>query len=201
MRWRTTMILAGFLVVGAASSAGAEPKLLHPWGMSLSAGGGVNDFAGEDLRDITGTGGAWDARFAFGTRQYVGIEAAYLGTAQSIDAIGMEEDAVLLSNGVEADVRFNALKGDFQPYVFAGAAWKRYDLTNTDTNTSDVNDQDDVLEVPVGCGIGYNYRGVIFDARASYRFAAEEDLLPASDGDGASTLDNFNVAAHVGIEF
>ena len=72
---------------------------------------------------------------------------------------------------------------------------------DTDTNTSDVSDQDDVLEVPMGIGIGYRYQGLIFDARAAYRLAVDEDLVPASDGDGASELDNINVAAHVGIEF
>ena len=198
---RTVSGLVGLLFVFlGSSSAGAEP-LLHPWGMSITAGGGVNDFVGEDARDMARTGGAWDARLAFGTRQYVGIEAAYLGTAQAIDAIGMEEDAVLLANGVEGAVRVTPLRGALQPYVFAGAAWKRYDLTNTDTNTSDVSDQDDVLEVPVGIGVGYRYQQLVFDARASYRFAGGEDLFPASDGDGAGTLDTINVAAHVGVEF
>jgi len=203
MRQGTIALCAGlFLALMAAPvSAEGEKTLLHPWGMSVSAGGGVTDFAGEELRDMTGPGGAWDARFTFGTRQYLGIEAAYLGTAQSIDAIGMEENAVLVSNGAEAAVRVSPLRGSLQPYVFAGAAWKRYDLANTDTNTSDVSDQDDVLEVPMGIGIGYRVAGLIFDARAAYRLAVDEDLVPASDGDGASELDNLNVAAHVGIEF
>ena len=201
MTRRLMAIVAGLFLIFVASSASGE-ELLHPWGMSLSAGGGVNDFVGDDLREMTGTGGAWDARFVFGTRQYVAIEAAYLGSAQEINALGMEENALLVSNGVEGTVRVNVPTGmALQPYAFGGAAWRRYDLANTDTNTSSVEETDDVLELPVGIGVGYTWKGLIVDARGSYRFAAEEDLVPASDGDGRSTLDNFNVSAHVGIEF
>ena len=63
---------------------------------------GVLDFARDDLPDMTGTAGSWDARFQSGTRCYLGFEAAYLGSAQSIDAIGLDQDATLLSNGVGA---------------------------------------------------------------------------------------------------
>jgi hypothetical protein len=204
MRHKTIAVFAGLLLALFASAARAEgtENLLHPWGMSLSAGAGVNDFVGEDLRDMTTTGGAWDARFTFGTRQYVGFEAAYLGSVQEIDAIGMEENAVLVSNGIEGSVRIQVPTGiGLYPYAFGGAAWKRYDLANTDTNTSDVSESDDVLEIPAGIGVAYNYKGLLVDVRGAYRFAVEEDLVPAADGDGASTLDNFNVSAHLGIEF
>ena len=200
MTRRTTALCAGFALALAATPALAERSLLHPWGMGLTAGGGVTDFAGDDLRAMTDTAGAWDARFVFGTRQYIGLEAAYIGTAQNINALGMAENTELISNGAEAAVRVSPLRGAIQPYAFAGAAWKRYDL-NADTNTSDVRDVDDVLEVPMGIGIGYRYNGLLLDARGSYRVAFDEDLVPNHDGTGASSLDNFNVSAHVGVEF
>lgn len=177
------------------------------WGMAVSAGGGVNDFTGDAMRDITGTGGSWDARLALGTRQLIGFEAAYLGTAQSIDAIGLETDALLVSNGAEALVRVNLLPGPLQPYAFGGVAWKRYDLTNTDTNTSDVVGSDDVYELPLGVGVNAKSQGLIFDVRGAYRIATGEDLVPdrdiddARDNEGFSALDNFNVSGHVGVEF
>lgn len=197
-----------------------EPVIVEPtviksdsfrdrWGLAVSAGGGVNDFTGDAMRDITGTGGAWDARLAIGTKQVIGFEAAYIGTAQSIDAIGLEDDALLVSNGAEGLVRVNLLPGRFQPYAFGGVAWKRYDLTRTETNTSDVIDQDNVFELPLGVGANARYAGMLFDIRAAYRIATGEDLVPERDlddvrptpGESFSTLDNFNVSAHVGVEF
>lgn len=178
-----------------------EKTLLYPWGMAVSAGGGVMDFAGDSARDITGTAGQWDARIAFGTRQPIGFEAAYIGTAGSIDAIGLDSDAMLVSNGAEGLLRVNFVPGVVQPYAFGGVAWRRYDLTNTDTNTSDVIGQDDVLEVPLGLGIGFRTGSLILDARAAYRVATDEDLIPNEDQTGFSTLDSVNISGHVGVEF
>lgn len=178
-----------------------EKTLLYPWGMAVSAGGGVMDFAGESARGMTGTAGQWDARVAFGTRQAIGFEAAYIGTAGSIDAIGLDSDAMLVSNGAEGLLRVNLVPGPVQPYAFGGVAWRRYDLTNTDTNTSDVIGQDDVLEVPLGVGLGFRAGGLLLDARAAYRVATDEDLIPNEEQTGFSTLDSVNVSGHVGVEF
>ena len=54
-----------------------------------------------------------------------------------------------------------------------------------------MNDVDDVLEVPVGIGIDHRFKGLLLDARGSYRISYDEDLVSNTDGDGASTLDNF----------
>ena len=178
-----------------------ERTLLYPWGMAVSAGGGVMDFAGDSARDMTGTAGQWDARLAFGTRQAIGFEAAYIGTAGSIDAIGLDTDAMLVSNGAEGLLRVNFVPGVVQPYAFGGVAWRRYDLTNTDTNTSDVIGQDDVLEVPLGVGLGFRTGSLILDARAAYRIATDEDLIPNEEQTGFSTLDSVNVSGHIGVEF
>src|SRR4029453_13089264 len=124
--------------------AGATSSRLLPWGMSVSAGGGVTAFADDKMRDVTDTAGSWEARLTLGTRERVAVEAAYLGSAQAIDSLGLDSDAVLVSKRP-------------QPYVLAGAAWRRYEVTNASFNTSSLNNQDDVLEAPLGLGLSYRY--------------------------------------------
>ena len=73
----------------------------------LLVGGGYEDFTNSTLRNMTGGAGAWNARVIAGTRQYVGVEAAYVGAARGIDALGVQSNALLLSNGVEGALRLN----------------------------------------------------------------------------------------------
>lgn len=207
---RTTRFAA--VAVGLALALGAgiaaadereEPNLIIPYGMSIHVGGGVAGFVDEGMRDMTDPAGEWEARAVFGTRLIVGFEAGYSGTVQSIDALGLDTDALLLSTGVEGLVRLHLLdEGGIRPYMFAGAGWRRYDLTNADVNTSSVLETDDVLEIPVGVGVGYQIGRVIVDVRGTVRPTFEEDLVPAAAEDEENTpLDTWNVAARVGFEF
>ena len=56
-------------------------------------GGGFEDFTNSTLQNMTGGAGTWNARFVAGTRQYIGVEAAYVGSARSIDALGLQSNA------------------------------------------------------------------------------------------------------------
>jgi len=178
-------------------------------GFSLSAGGGASGFTSETARNATQSGGDWDVRATIGTRLPVAAEISYLGSAQTIDALGLDDSAVLVGNGVQAAVRLNLL-GDtsLQPFIFAGAAWRRYDLANTDSNTSDVTDNDDVVEFPIGAGLSFRTRqGFLLDARGEFRAATNEDLMPSLTVDGPLGNDNkaslhrWGVTANVGYEF
>lgn len=193
------VFLGGALVAGNA--AAEEPELITEYGMSLTAGGGVAGFTDETMRDTADVGGAWDVRAALGTRSPIAIEAAYVGSAQSIQAIGLDNDAVLLGTGVEALARVNVLPDeDFTPYVFAGAGWKRYDLTNVDTNTSAVSDSDDLLEIPMGVGAAYRFSGFVADVRGEFRAATDADLI-AQDTDEEIEMHTWGATAQVGYEF
>ena len=182
-----------------------EPTMFQRLGFSLSAGAGVAGFTSDSLRSTTSDGGLWDVRATLGTRQRIAIEAAYVGSAQSIDALGLDDSAVLLSNGVQGNLRLNLIANlDVQPFVFAGAAWRRYSITNTDANTSDISDEDDVLEIPVGVGIAYRYRGLVLDARGEYRPSFDEDLMQSrntTDTQDRATMDRYGVQANIGFEF
>jgi hypothetical protein len=175
-------------------------------GFSLSLGGGVTDFTDEDMRDTTGVGGSWAVRATLGTKTPIGFEGSYIGSAQAIDALGIDDDAVLVSNGLQGAMRLNAVIGaPVTPFLFGGVAWSRFDLANTATNTSDIADKDDLLEIPVGLGIGGSYRGFGYDLRGELRFATNEDMVPElsagrDTGDRAS-MHRWGVNATLGYGF
>ena len=188
-----------------ASPALAEQKddVLAPLGVSVTVGGGVGGFTDSMMRDMTGVAGGWGVRVTVGSHTLVGFEAAYMGGLQSIDSLGLDDNAQLLSSAVEADLRLNVLRpfSDFvlQPYLFMGGAWKRYDLERVDTNVSDVRSRDDVVEIPMGIGIGCEIQRFVFDLRGAYRPAWDADLMPGADeGTG---LASWSAALHIGYDF
>jgi len=174
-------------------------------GVGLSAGAGVNSFANENLDAITDTGGAWSARLQFGTRAPISLEAAYIGTANRIATLGLD-DATLLSNGAEGALLLNLVRAPLtadgavmlKPYLLAGFAWKHYELTGADFNTSSVRDNDDVYEVPLGGGLALNVDRFLADARFDYRPSLDADLI-ATDDD--SSMQTWTVTGRLGVEF
>lgn len=184
----------------------AEPTMLdagrEPMGFSITAGGGLTQFINPTVQDFTDPGGLWGVRAAYGTRSRVALEAAYLGSAQNIEALGLDEDAVLLSTGLDATARLNLLTGAWQPYVTVGAAWKRYDLVRADINTSSVRDDDNVFEVPLSLGVSYRFRNLVIDGRAAFRPAVGSGLLDEETDDlrTTSSLHNYGLLATFGVE-
>ena len=173
-----------------------ERHLVTDIGVGASVGGGVSGFISPDVSRLTDIGGNWTARLTLGTREFVALEAAYIGSAQNISASGLDPDASLVSNGLEGALRVNLSRSDLQPYVFGGAAWKHYSLVNERFNDSVVQSSDDVLEIPVGLGLAYSIDAVLLDARADYRPAFDDELIG-----GLYTMDNWGVSARVGFEF
>ncbi|MGE0547139.1 MAG: hypothetical protein AB7O24_01525 [Kofleriaceae bacterium] len=177
-------------------------------GIEVAAGGGVAGFTGDALRSTTTDGGSWTVRASVGTRSPIAFEGSYIGSAQAIDALGLDDDAVLLGNGVQGALRLNMLMDEpVQPFLFGGLAWTRFQLTNSNTNTSDILDEDDVLEIPLGLGIAGKWSGLVLDLRGEFRVASEEDLVPAflsspdADADSAEDMHRWGVNATVGYEF
>ncbi|MBS1122311.1 MAG: hypothetical protein H6Q90_4539 [Deltaproteobacteria bacterium] len=172
------------------------------YGVSVSLGGGVAGFTNKTLRDTTRVGGDWTVRLTIGSRSMLAGEAAYIGSAQSIDALGLDSDALLVSNGIQGNLRLNLINDmPVQPFVYGGAAWRRYTLARDNFNTSDVLSKDDVLEIPLGVGIAAKTQGFLFDARGEARIATNEDLLPSIDRTGAAAMHRWSINANVGYEF
>ena len=186
--------------------------LLSGFGTSVQVGGGVFGFSDPDTVDFMDPGGSWTARLVFGTRMPLAIEAAYIGTANNISALGLDDSAFLLSNGVEGTVRWNIIStllggsidpgfGHIDPYVFGGVAYRRYSLMNEDFNTSSVNDNDNVGEVPFGGGLAWMMGGFALDVRGEYRVAFSDHDLFGDVGREGHELNTWNASARLGWEF
>lgn len=178
-----------------------EQRLAPKVGVGLLVGGGFQDFTGNNIRGVTGSAGYWNARVVLGTRQFVGFEGAYIGTAQDISALGLASNAMLISNGAEGALRVNVPIANgrslIEPFGFVGAGWSRFHVARSATNTSDIATNDDVLTVPYGAGLALGYAGFMADARFTYRSTFYEDLLRTTGGG----LDNWSVGGQLGFEF
>jgi opacity protein-like surface antigen len=174
-------------------------------GAAVAAGGGVSDFSRSSAREFINTGGFWELRGVFGTRSWVGLEAAYIGAAYGIESPA--DSTTLVSNGAELSGRLNLMRNSMrerdagvQPYALAGVAWKNYQLSG-DLETADVADGDNTFEVPVGAGLAFYFaERMMLDARFAYRFAFEDELIQPVGEDEAG-LDNWDVTARLGAEF
>src|SRR6185369_14007037 len=122
-------------------------------GVQAMVGGSATGFVEQGARSLTDTGGSWDGRLTVGTRLPVAVEAAYVGSAQGINALGLDTNAILLGNGAEGALRINMSTSRIQPYIFGGAGWMRYQLENTVVTNASMSGPDNVLTVPFGVGI------------------------------------------------
>jgi hypothetical protein len=170
-------------------------------GAGLLVGGGVEDFTDSSVRSVTGVGGSWTARAVAGTRQLVGLEGAYVGSARSLDMLGVGSSANLVANGIEGNVRVNVpimLRREqlLEPFGFVGVGWSHYQVTNTNINTADVASDDDVMALPVGGGLEYAIGRFMADARFTYKSTYYNDLMRTG-----GNLNNWGVSGQVGFSF
>jgi outer membrane protein OmpA-like peptidoglycan-associated protein len=168
--------------------------------LGIMIGGGVFEFADAETRVFAETGGAWTVRILILPRSVLSAEIAYVGSAQEIDALGLDSGAALVGTGVEAGLRLNAVgSGDINSYVFGGVGYTRFSLENADFNTSNVQDSDGVLIVPFGVGLSLPVtETVALDIRGLYRAAFGEELIPIEDPDGdENDLDSWSAVAQV----
>ena len=180
------------------------PSLYQPKseiGVAFTAGAGVADFAHGDARTNTGLGPAWTLRASAGTRRHVGVEATYVGSAQSIHGLGLADSKTLLTNGVEGAVRVTAqIKLDAalgEIFVLGGLGWARYTVSGLPAATANLHPSDDVLTTPFGGGIALCWRGFYADARFIFRPTFRESLITGtSNGD----LTNWGVGLSAGYE-
>lgn len=177
-------------------------------GTAFMLGGGATGFGDSDARDFANTAGSWAAQFIFGTRTPLGVQLTYEGTAGGIDAIGLDSDAILLSNGADVTLRWNILStfmrpmefaaGVVEPYVMGGVGYRRYSIINDDFNNSNIADSDNLGEAPVGGGIAWMANGFMLDVWGSYRFAFEDNLFGETNN---AALDRWGAGARLGFEF
>lgn len=198
--------LGGAGVARASAGTGADLDLgLQPNGPRIGAavllGGGVQSFTTSGARAVADFGAFWSARFMWGSRHPIGVEAAYIGSAQSLDALGLEPTALLVSNGAEAVLRLNVpvVRGAFlfEPFVIGGLGWSVYQIERTTTASADLASEDSVLKVPVGGGFAFGFHAFMADLRFTYRPSYFDDLFRAS----GAALNTWSMGALVGVQF
>jgi hypothetical protein len=175
-------------------------------GAAFQVGGGVSTFTG-DIQDTTDPGGLWSARATIGTRSLLGLEAAYVGTATKINALGIDDDneAGLISNGLEGALRLNLPMMTrtgvlLEPFGFGGIGWTRFDVINhSGPNTSSVSDGDSAFTIPFGGGLAVSANHFLVDARFTYR-AQFDDQIARNAGGSELSLGSWSVAAMLGYE-
>ncbi len=161
------------------------PKLGPPSkiGIEAAVGVGAIGFIDEGPKSVTGVGEQWDARLTFGSRSYLAIEAAYVGSLQSINSIGLSSDALLLGNGGRGYAAHQLHEGALQPYIFGGAGWTHYKLNNTAINDLGHRERGRRRHRADGGGpLGAPGQGVL-DRRARY-LPRHVQRGPAEHGDG-----------------
>jgi hypothetical protein len=175
-----------------------ERSIYDRLGLAIALGGGPEGFASQ-TNTGTHTGGGWNVRATVGTKSLLGFEASYIGSAQSIDALGLSNNAILVGNGLQGSLRLNLTRDyDVGLLLLGGMAWRRYDVTNTNTSSADLQPSDDVLEIPVGVGVQYPYRGLLFDVRADYRFTQYGNMMAAAS---SSDMNRWGVQGNIGYRF
>lgn len=168
-----------------------------PYDMAFTVGGSFSDYLREEARSFTSPGGGWEARAVFGTRSYLGAEAAYVASLNGMTALGVDDNARLMSNGAEGLARVNFTTSAWQPYVLAGLGWRHYNVVNTDVNTSSIDDTADAMVIPVALGISYRVQRMVMDLRGTYRPSFLDDISAAQ----SAPLDSASAAFNVGFEF
>jgi hypothetical protein len=196
----TALALAAIPGIAAAmdDSTAGERTLLTPAGEYFLVGGGLTNFADADLRDSFNVGGAWEARIGYGSRFFVGGELAYVGSARGADQFGFD----LLSNGGEAVVRlqYPYLVGSWllEPFAFGGIGWNHLSIRDADPG---MPDSDNIGVIPFGAGLSAGYRGLLVDARFTYRPTFSDEELRLTNNGTVGNLQSWAITASVGYEF
>ena len=165
-------------------------------------GGGYEDHAIRSGKAATSAGpvASWDLRLAAGTRQFIGLEAAYVGGARSVNGLGFATNTTLVNNGFEGNLRVNvpvvAGRALIEPFGFIGLGWQHYSLS-TAVATADVTRTDDVMTMPYGGGLMASYGKLMVDARIQWRDTFYNNMFSAA----GSKLSTWGAGGNVGVEF
>ncbi|MGE5181634.1 MAG: hypothetical protein ACM31C_06215 [Acidobacteriota bacterium] len=182
----------------SVTEAAPTPPFYERWGLAMTIGGGPEGFSSR-TNTSTQIGGGWNVRAILGNKSYLGVEASYVGSAQGFEAAGMDKNAVLVGSGVGGALRLNfAPKYALGPFIFGGAGWRHYSLTNASYNNSGIKSTDNVAEFPIGGGLQYIYGGLLVDARLDYRFTQNGNMMPAASN---TDMGRWGIEGNIGYQF
>ena len=209
MKTASGLIALTLLVAGAARADPIGPEVTAgartpstSIGISLGLGGGVTNYVGTEMNDVTDVGGSYEVRATIGTRLFVAGEAAYVGSRRGITTpVSGASLGHIFSNGLEGALRvqYPLYTGGWmiEPFAFGGLGWAHYGIDGAFTASTA---SDDVLTVPFGAGISAAWNGLFLEGRFTYRPVYNEDLFVNANGNAVS-LNNWTAGALVGYEF
>ncbi|HEU4731786.1 MAG TPA: hypothetical protein VFT22_28010 [Kofleriaceae bacterium] len=195
------------------SYAWYDERLPSGIGVSAILGGGVTGFTDKQMRDTTSNvGGLWDLRVTIGSHIPLALDVSYLGQAMNINGLPSGRSGTLVGTTFEGAARFNVLPHyAWNPYVFAGVGWQRFDVTQTNVTLSDsgMNDKDNLLEFPMGVGFSYRSGGFVGDLRGTFRAMTDQNLVLkaplnpaiALTSDDFAPMHTWEASAAIGYEF
>lgn len=187
------------------SYAWSDDRLISRIGIGVSLDGGVGGFTDSDVSDtlLNRGQGVWGLRMTLGTHTPLGLDLAYVGTINSIDSLA-DSDADLVGTAVESALRWNILPHyKWNPYIFGGAGWQHYDITNATFSRADegIADSDDLAIFPMGAGVSYrDTSGLTVDLRGTFRLAQDSNFIIGPTGDDVD-LHTWEANASLGYEF
>lgn len=161
--------------LGYDSYAWHEDRLQSSIGVSTILGGGLSGFTDHNMRDVmsSGVSGLWDLRITIGSHIPLALDLGYVGTAGSINSLNGTTFGTLIGTTAEAALRYNILPHfEWNPYVFAGVGYQRYDVTGQTFQQADtgVKQSDNSVVYPMGAGIAYrDTTGLVLDLHGTFR--------------------------------
>jgi hypothetical protein len=185
-----------------------DSSLKSDFGISATAGGGVSGFTDKTMRDtVSQTAmGLWDLKLTFGSHTPLAIDVGYTGTAADINALTGGQSATLVGTTVEGALRYNILPHfAWNPYVFAGAGWQRYDITGANFRLSDsgMNSNDNSVVFPMGAGLQFRDKsGIVVDLRGTFRANTNYGLvLENTSSTNYAPMHTWQASGALGYEF
>jgi len=196
-------LLMTTLVMMSSHAASAEPET--EYGIGVSVGGGIAGFTDKAMREVVTSDVAplWDVRALFGTHTPVGVEVGYTGSAGTTRTFEGDENGTLVASTFEATAHWNILPhAAWNPYVFAGVGWERYDVRGMTMPTlaTGLAKSDNVLDVPMGIGVTFHdpQSHFLFDVRGTFRAAAANANLMTEENGAAAGMHAWEASAALG---
>ncbi|HEY0707032.1 MAG TPA: hypothetical protein VGG33_09550 [Polyangia bacterium] len=188
----------------------AGSSLITRNGMSVTLGLGAMNFVNKSARNLTsGDVGLYgDLRAAFGTRSYLGVEAAYTLSGRGLSADFSGDDPALFGHSVEGLLRFNYPMQSgrlfYAPFAVAGLGWTAFMRTDEvgtgDDKNLELHSSDHVGTIPVGAGFAMSLGRFYGEGRVMYRPTYGEDGIGAPSG-GETNLQAWFAGVAAGLEF
>ncbi|MDB4944619.1 MAG: hypothetical protein JWP97_4153 [Labilithrix sp.] len=146
---------------------------------------------------VTALGPSWGARVGVQVLSWLAFDAHYIGMNNHANGVATPNGAVsLLTNAINAEVRFTVPIKYVQPYLFTGAGYYNTSVTGSDAaKAASPLESSHELGIPIGLGFGIPLtNGLSLGAELTYHRLFGE-AFAADDAIGGGDLTTLNAVA------